>query len=58
MFEKKRSGVGRVFVCEGGVSGTVTLPVSFTDQAVEVGEGPLTVEVVVALAAVVSACRS
>ena len=48
---------GRVYVCEGGPSGTVTLPEQFTDRGAPAAVRPLTLDVLVDLIAVVSALR-
>jgi hypothetical protein len=49
--------LGRVYTCEGGPLGTVTVPEQFTDRGVPPARGPLTAEVLLELAAVVSAIR-
>lgn len=49
--------IGRVYVCDGGRLGNVTLPESFTDRGTPAAAPPLTAEVVTDLAAVVSALR-
>ncbi len=53
----KRRGADRVFVCSGGVSGQITLPLSWTDR----GEPPrpqrLTAEGLAALAAATRAMQ-
>lgn len=56
LFERRRGG-GRVFVCEGGALGSVTLPVGATDRGVPAAERPLTYELLVELGAVVAALR-
>jgi hypothetical protein len=47
-----------VYVCEGGtLGGTVTLREDFTDRGGSPAAGPLTVDVVIELATIVSALR-
>ena len=59
LFERTyRDGIGRVYICEGGALGTVTLPEHFTDRAAPSAAGPVTVDGLIELAAVVSAIRS
>jgi uncharacterized protein DUF5372 len=48
---------GRVYICDGGAFGTVTLPEPFTDRGAPPAPRPLTAEVLTDLAAVVSAVR-
>ena len=58
LFERRyKSAIGHVYVCEGGPSGTMTLPEDFTDRGTPSDTRLLTVEVLVDLAAVVSALR-
>ncbi len=59
LFERtyKDAARGRVYICEGGPLGTVTLPEHFTDRAVPPAIGPLTADVLLDLAAVMSALR-
>ena len=49
--------IGRVYICQGGPLGTVTLPESFTDRGAPPTARPLTSEVLIDLAAVVAALR-
>jgi hypothetical protein len=56
LFERRR-GAGRVYVCEGGPLGSVTLPEGATDRAAPAVERPLTYELLVELGAVVAALR-
>jgi hypothetical protein len=49
--------LGRVYVCDGGTLGNVTLPESFTDRGALPAAKPLTADVLTELAAVVSALR-
>jgi uncharacterized protein DUF5372 len=56
LFERRRGG-GRVYVCEGGPLGSVTLPEGATDRAAPVAERPLTYELLAELGAVVAALR-
>lgn len=56
LFERRRGG-GRVYVCEGGALGSVTLAEGATDRAAPAAERPLTYELLVELGAVVAALR-
>jgi Family of unknown function (DUF5372) len=56
LFERRRGG-GRVYVCEGGPLGSVTLPEDATDRGRPPAERPLTYELVAELGAVVAALR-
>jgi hypothetical protein len=56
LFERRRGG-GRVYVCEGGPLGSVTLPEDATDRGRPAAERPLTYELVAELGAVVAALR-
>jgi Family of unknown function (DUF5372) len=53
----RRWGGSRLYVCEGGPLGSVTLPEDATDRGAEPAAGPLTVEVLADLVAVVDAMR-
>jgi len=53
LFERKVAG-GRALSCEGGPLGSLMLPVSWTDRGVPAAEGPLTYEVLIELAGVIS----
>jgi len=57
LFERKL-GDGVAVSCEGGPLGSVMLPVSWTDRSRPVADGPLTYEVLIELAGVVSAVKS
>ena len=50
----RRIGAGRVYVCEGGPLGSVSLPEDATDRGSEPAERPLSVEVLAALVALVA----
>jgi hypothetical protein len=54
LFERRWAG-SRLYVCEGGSLGSVTVPEDATDRGAEAAAGPLTVEVLAALAVVVAA---
>ena len=58
-YEVKRykSAIGHVYVCEGGPSGTMTVPEDFTDRGTPSATRPLTADLLADLAAVVSALR-
>jgi hypothetical protein len=49
--------LGRVYVCDGGTLGNVTLPEHFTDRGAPAAARPLTVDVLADLASVVSALQ-
>ena len=53
----RRIGTGRIYVCEGGPLGSVSLPEGVTDRGWEPAERPLTVEVLAALVALVAELR-
>jgi hypothetical protein len=50
----RRIGVGRIYVCEGGPLGSVSLLEDATDRGPEPAERPLNIEVLVALVALVA----
>lgn len=50
----RRIGAGRIYVCEGGPLGSVSLPEDATDRGREPAERPLTVEVLAALVALLA----
>jgi hypothetical protein len=54
LFERRWAG-SRLYVCEGGPLGSVTLPEEATDRGPEPAAGPLTVEVLVEFVVVVGA---
>ena len=45
---------GRLYVCDGGVFGSLVLPEDATDRGVEPCERPLSVEVLIELVALVA----
>src|SRR3979411_3065084 len=49
--------LGRVYICECGTLGSVTLPESFTDRGMPAAHQPLTADVLSDLAAVVAVLR-
>ena len=51
----RRVGTGLIYSCEGGPLGSVSLPEDATDRGPEPAERPLTIEVLAALLAVVTA---
>jgi len=53
--ERRRPSTELVYVCEGGPDGRVTLPMAWTDRAPAPAAHRLTVEGLVALAALVTA---
>ena len=54
LFERKVAG-GRAVSCEGGPLGSLMLPLAWTDRGGAAADGPLTYEVLVSLAAEISA---
>ena len=54
LFERKLAG-GLAVSCEGGPLGSLMLPLAWTDRGCVVADGPLTYEVLINLAAEVSA---
>ena len=57
LFERKRAE-DRLYVCEGGPLGTLGLPTSWTSFGPPAAERPLTVEVLIELAALMAAIRN
>jgi hypothetical protein len=51
----RREAGGRVYVCDGGRFGGVSLPEEATDRGPEPGERPVTLEMLVDLVAVIAA---
>ena len=56
LFERRWAG-SRLYVCEGGPLGSVTLWEDATDRGAEPATGPLTVEVLVELVEVAGSIR-
>jgi hypothetical protein len=54
LFERKLAG-GLAVSCEGGPLGSLMLPVTWTDRGVPAADAPLTYEVLIEVAGVVSA---
>lgn len=54
LFTRRRAGV-RIYVCEGGPLGSVTLPEDFTDRGLAPAPRPLTAAVLAELAATIVA---
>ena len=54
LFTRRRAGI-RIYVCEGGPLGSVTLPEDFTDRGLTPAARPLTAEVLAELAATITA---
>jgi hypothetical protein len=52
LFERKRAE-GRLYVCEGGALGTIGVPVAWTSLSEPAAERPLTIEVLIELAALI-----
>jgi hypothetical protein len=50
----RRIGTGRIYVCEGGPLGSVSLAEDATDRGPEPAERPLSIEVLAALVALVA----
>ena len=57
LFERKLAG-GLAVSCEGGPLGSLMLPVTWTDRGVPAAGAPLTYEVLIEVAGVVSAVKS
>ncbi|MGH3450943.1 MAG: hypothetical protein ACRDQW_09455 [Haloechinothrix sp.] len=57
LFERNLAS-GRLLVCEGGLSGTVTVAEAATDRAGVPAERPLTFELLVEVCAAVAAIQS
>jgi hypothetical protein len=57
LFER-RLPTGLALSCEGGPLGSLMLPLAWTDRAAAVGEQPLSYEVLVELAEVISAINT
>ena len=55
LLERRYRRLGRVYICDGGSMGTVTLPEDFTDRGLPGDTSPLNSEVLTDLAAVVRA---
>lgn len=56
LFSRRSRSVGLAYVCEGP-KGNVTLPEEFTDRGMEPATCPLTLDVLIELAAVVAAVK-
>jgi hypothetical protein len=56
LFERKRPE-GRLYVCEGGPLGTIGLPVGWTSLGEPGTDRPLTMEVLIELAALMAALK-
>jgi hypothetical protein len=54
LFERKLAG-GLAVSCEGGPLGSLMVPLSWTDRGVLAADAPLTYEVLIELAGVISA---
>jgi hypothetical protein len=50
----RRVGAGRIYVCEGGPLGSVSLPEDATDGGPQPAERPLSIEILAALVALVA----
>lgn len=55
LFERRYRKLGRVYVCDGGRLGNLTLPEDFTDRGLPGETTPLNAEVLANLVAIVSA---
>jgi hypothetical protein len=53
----RRIGAGRIYVCEGGPLGSVSLPEDATDRGAGPAERPLSIEVLAVLVALVAELR-
>jgi len=54
----RRQALGRLYICEGGALGTVTLPEEFTDRGLPPASRPLTVEVLAELVATLRSVKT
>ena len=54
---RRYRSLGRVYVCDGGSFGNVTLPEEFTDRGMDPAPSPVTLEALIELAAVVAAVK-
>src|SRR5512140_257442 len=54
VLQTRRWGASRVYVCDGGLLGSVVLSEEATDRGPELAERPLTVELLAGLAALVA----
>ena len=54
LFTRRRADI-RIYVCEGGPLGSVTLPEDFTDRGLTPAARPLTAEILAELAATITA---
>ena len=57
LFERKRPE-GHLYVCEGGPLGTIGLPAAWTSLGEPAAERPLTIEVLIELAALMAALKA
>jgi hypothetical protein len=57
LYERGSPG-GRLYVCAGGLMGSIGIPEDATDRAAEPAEGPLTGEVLAALVEVIAVIAS
>ena len=57
LFERKLPG-GLAVSCEGGPLGSLMVPLAWTDRGLPAADAPLTYEVLIELAGVVSAVKS
>jgi hypothetical protein len=57
LFERKLAG-GLAVSCEGGPLGSLMVPLAWTDRGAPAADAPLTYEVLIELAGVVSAVQS
>lgn len=59
LFERRyrHTARGRVYVCDGGALGSVTLPEALTDRGTPPEARPLTADILADLAALISALR-
>ncbi|MBE3087646.1 MAG: hypothetical protein IMZ71_00785 [Chloroflexi bacterium] len=57
LFPRRYHSLGRVYVCDGGPLGNVTLPEEFTDRGMDPAPSPVTLEALIELAAAVVAVK-
>jgi len=55
LFVRRYRALGRVYTCDGGPLGNVSLPEAFTDRGLPAGQHPLSLETLAALASLIAA---
>jgi hypothetical protein len=57
LFPRQYRSLGRVYVCDGGSLGNVTLPEDFTDRGMDAAPSAVTLDALIELAAAVAAVK-